>query len=75
MEWLLLEGRVCKARTQQVALDEVGYDRSAGTEVCTQQVYRRAYISMGTAVCTLQMVRSGVGNEESESFFHRSVTD
>lgn len=45
---------------------EVGYDKSAGTEVCTQQVNKRAYISMGTAVCTLQMVRSGVGYEESE---------
>lgn len=66
MGWLLLEGRVCKVRTQQVALDEVGYDKSTGTEVCTQQVNTRAYISMGTAVCTLQMVRSGVGYEESE---------
>lgn len=64
--WLLLGEHFCKVRTQQVALDEVEYDRSAGTEVCTQQVSTRAYISIGTAVCTLQMVRIGVGCEESE---------
>ncbi len=47
----LLEERVCEVSTQQVALDEVRYDRSTGTRsMHFSRSLRRAYISMGTAV-------------------------